>query len=593
MNTPSLHLRWLVKMLKKRLSSKAFILLLSVVIGFFSALAAIFLKSSVAFLHGLLQNDNSFDYTNYLSLMFPIAGIGLAVFLKKWVLRDSIKHNVTAILHAISKRNSLMRTHKVFSSVTGGIFTAGFGGSIGLEAPIISSGSAIGSNLGRILNLDYKTVTLMLACGAAGGVSAIFHTPITAVVFALEVLLIDLTQFTLIPLLLSSITGSVISKILQEPELIFDHKSLDNYDSLYVPYYIVFGIVAGILAVYFTRVYLKIESRFERVGRVRNKLLLGGSIIGLLILIFPPLYGEGFRTIELLLTGNPEIILRDSPLAYWSTNAWAILLFISALALIKVIATAITIGAGGIGGIFAPSLFTGALSGYLFAFSLNLTGWFHTLSTRNFTLVGMAAVLGGVLHAPLTGVFLIAEITGGYMLMVPLMLTSTIAIITVKYLQPNSIITIQLAAKGELITHHKDKAVLSLMEVSSVLETDLSPIHIKAKLGDLVEVISKSKRNLFPVIDDANKLKGIIYLDDVRENMFVRELYNKIKVINLMHPIEFQVETSDTMDVVMQKFKKHGVWNLPVTQKGKYIGFVSKSKIFNVYRQLLVDISSE
>lgn len=575
------------------ISDRSYIFVLSVLIGIFSALSAILLKRGVAFLHETLQHRNRFDYTDYIALIFPIIGIGLTVVLKKWVLRDTIKHNITSILHAISRRNSLMRTHKVLSSLTGGVLTAGFGGSVGLEAPIISSGSAIGSNLGRVLRLDYKTITLMLACGATGAMSAIFHTPITAVVFALEVLLIDLSQFTLIPLLLSSISGSLVSKILQDPELIFNSKSVDNYLSVNIPYFIVFGIVAGLLAVYFTRLYLYVEARFEKIGTSRKKLLIGSGAIGLLIILFPPLYGEGFRTIRLLLMGQPEMILQDSLLAAWSANIWAVLLFFSALALLKVIATAITIGAGGIGGIFAPSLFTGALGGYLFAFVLNQTQWFHTLSTRNFTLIGMAAVLGGVLQAPLTGVFLIAEITGGYMLMVPLMLTTTIAYITTKYLQPNSIITTQLATKGELITHHKDKAVLSLMEVSSVIETDLLPVDIDERLGHLVEVISKSKRNVFPVVNKQNELRGIIYLDDVREVMFQNELYNKLAVQELMKPILHAVETKDTMNQVMQKFKATKAWNLPVTQQGKYIGFVSKSKIFNVYRQLLVDLSSD
>lgn len=589
----NVYIRWFLIWRAQHMSERAFLLWMSVLLGILAALGSIFLKTAVAFLHTHLQHDQKFDFTDYLALAFPTVGIALTVALKKWVLRDNIKHNITAILYAISRRNSIMQWHKVFSSLVGGILTAGFGGSIGLEAPIISSGSSMGSNLARLLRVDYRSATLLLACGATGAMSAIFHTPITALVFALEVLLIDISQFTLIPLLLASISGALVSKIIQEPELVFELQHPQVYLSILTPFYVLFGIYTGLWAVYFTRVYVFFENKFERIARARHRLLIGGLGLGLLIFLFPPFYGEGFATIRHLLNNNLQPVLHNSLFAGYETKLWVLLIFLSLLAFLKIVATAGTIGAGGMGGIFAPALFTGAVSGYVFARLVNLLGFFTHLRPSHFVLVGMAAMLGGVLHAPLTGVFLIAEITGGYSLIVPLMLSTTVTYITVKYLQPDSIITVQLAAKGDLITHHKDKAVLHLMDMQRVIETDLKLIAPQQTLGQLVQLIAHSARNIFPVVDSKKQLHGVVYLDDVREIMFDKSQYDSVVVRNLMRPVEITVETSDHMAMVMQKFKQSGAWNLPVVQDGCYVGFVSKSKIFMVYRQLLVDISAD
>lgn len=573
----------------RRISDKYFVLILSVVVGMAAGVIALALKTGVFFFHNLLVNHR-FNYNDLLLLLYPSIGITLVVVFRKYILRDTIKHNISAILHAISKRNSLMRAHKIFSSVVGGILTAGFGGSIGLESPIISSGSALGSNLARLLRLNYKTVTLLLACGAAGAIAAIFNTPIAAIVFALEVLLIDLTRFSLIPLLMSSASGAIVTKVFFKKDILFQFKLIDDFDVQSLPLYILLGIICGFISYYFTVTFLFVEGRFEKIKRYRYRLLIGGAVLGLLVFLFPPLYGEGYDMIKHILAGEQMEMFNSSLYSSIGDSVWLVTLFFVMIIILKVIATATTLGAGGIGGVFAPSVFTGCFTGFTFTSIFNAMGF--NLSQSNFALVGMSGMLAGVLHAPLTGVFLIAEITSGYDLIVPLMITSAIAFITSKYLEPNSIVTMQLAKKGELITHHKDKAVLTFMELSSVIETDLISIEPDKNLSDLVKVIAKSKRNLFPVVDYNNELVGIVLLDNVREIMFDNTMYNT-SVSNLMVMPPDYILSSDSMERVMNKFRETNAWNLPVLDDGKYVGFVSKSKLFTAYRNLLIEISEE
>lgn len=578
----------------RHISERNFIFILSLVVGIASGLTALALKTGVFHLRELLLNDIKFDYHNFLMLLYPTIGIALTVFMKQIVLKDSIKHNISSILHAISKRNSLMRMHKIVSSMIGGILTAGFGGSIGLESPIISSGSAIGSNLGRVLHLNYKSVTLLLACGAAGAIAAIFNTPIAAIVFVFEVLLLDLTRFSLIPLLISSSSGAVLTRIFYEEEILFDFTVIDKFTINDIGFFALFAVVSAFVSLYFTKMFLFMEHKYEVFVKPSRRLLFGALVLGLMIFLFPPLFGEGFETIKSLLSGNHSQILNNSP--YYpllsNDNHIILIIFFSILCLVKVIATVTTIGAGGIGGIFAPSLFTGAISGFLFAYTLN--AFFDlNLSVSNFILVGMSCTLGGVLHAPLTGIFLIAEITSGYELIVPLMIATTITFIMVKYVEPDSIVTKQLAAKGELITHNKDKAVLTFMELKTVIERDFRTIGIDATLGDLVNEIAQSKRDIFPVLDSEQKLAGIVHLSDIRDIMFNIKLYEETSVRNLMVIPPALITSEDTMEIVMKKFKKTDAWNLPVVDKGKYVGFVSKSKMFTVYRNLLVNLSEE
>ncbi len=577
---------------KRNLNTRSFIIILSVIIGITAGFSAILLKTAVFKMRGILLNEFQFDYYNFLILIYPTVGVFLTVLMKKFVIKDSVKHNITSILYSISKLNSRLKTHKLFSSIIGATLTAGFGGSIGLESPIISTGSAIGSNIGRVLHLNYKQITLLLACGASGAISAIFNTPIAGVIFAIEVLLIDMTRYSLIPLLMASVSGTITTKIFIDKEILFDVSIHDSFTLSVLPFYIIFAILSGMLSLYFTRIYLLIEGYFDKIQKTRNKILGGSLVLGVLIFLFPALWGEGFATIKHLLVSDYNFLINNSPFFEIQNNIVVIILFFSFLCLLKVFATAITIGAGGIGGIFAPSLFTGAINGFLFVFVLQTFG-IADLSVTNFVLVGMGAVLSGVLHAPLTAMFLIAEITSGYELIVPLMLTSTISFITVKYFEHNSIITMQIAKRGELITHHKDKAVLKFMNLHSVIETDLMTVPLNSNLRDLVKIISKSKRNIFPVISEGNLLAGIILLDDVRELMFNTDVYDTTLVRNLMQCPPSHIDIHDPMDTVMKKFNQSKAWNLPVIEEGKYVGFVSKSKMFSVYRQLLVDLSDD
>jgi CIC family chloride channel protein len=584
---PGRFLIWRVK----HVSSKSFILILSVIVGITSGLTALLLKTAVFKLRDFLIYGIEHEKSHLFLLVYPSIGIILTLILRKFIIRDSIKHNISSILHAISKRNSLMKAHKVFSSMLGGVFTAGFGGSIGLESPIISSGAAIGSNLGRILHLNYKQITLLLACGSAGAIAAIFNTPIAGIVFALEVLMIDLTRFSLIPLLMSSVSGAITTKLFYDKEILFEFAIRDAFTSNDIPFFILLGIVCGVVSVYFTKVFLYIEEKFENIKSHGYRLLIGGSIIGLLIFIFPPLFGEGFQSIKVVFEGNYSQLMEGTLFNSYRSSIPVLIVFFICLVMLKVVATASTLGAGGIGGIFAPSLFTGAIAGFLFAHILNLSG-FH-ISELNFALVGMGSVLGGVLSAPLTGIFLIAEITTGYELIVPLMLSTTISFVTVKFLVSDSIVTWQLARKGELITHHKDKAVLRFMNLSSVIEKDIKTISIDASLGELVKLISKSNRNIFPVVDKNETLLGIILLDQVREIMFQPDMYDNTYVRNLMISAPTYIEFGEAMEEVIRKFNDSNAWNLPVLEKGKYLGMVSKSKLFSAYRKQLLNITEE
>lgn len=575
---------------ERNIKQRNYILILSFIVGLAGGLVALVLKTSVFYLHGLLVQNKSFDEYNLLVFVYPFMGIALTFLFAKYLLRDSVKHNIAAILYAISKRNSLMEAHKIFSSILGGILTAGFGGSIGLESPIISSGASIGSNTGRILKLSYKEVTLLLSCGAAGAISAIFHTPLAAVVFAIEVLLIDLTRFSLIPLLIASVSGAIVTNVFFQDEILFEFILKDPYEVQHTIFYILLGILSGFASVYFTKIYFKVENYANKLSDFR-RLFVGGLILGVVIFLFPPLYGEGYQIIKAIFAENYAPLMKTNIHVGLENFHWFFYFFFIFLLILKPFAASITISSGGVGGIIAPSLFTGAIVGMIFSHSLNLLG-LH-ISESNFALVGMAGVLSGVLHAPLTGIFLIAETTKGYELIVPLMLTSTISFVTVKIFEPNSIFTFQLAKSGELITHHKDKAILTFMKLKSVIETDFTTVHVDSHLGDLVRLISKAKRNIFPVIDDDGILNGIILMDNIREIMFDKEMYESTPVSNLMILPPAYIGLNDTMKEVIEKFETTEAWNLPVIENAKYVGMVSKSKLFSAYRNLLLEISEE
>ena len=576
----------------RHINNQTFILILSVLVGITSGMTALILKTAVYRGREFLLEGIDWSYQNYLFFLYPMIGVGLTLIFRKYIIKDFIKHNITSLLHAISKRNSIVKFHKTYSSVIGSIITAGFGGSIGLESPIISSGAAIGSNVARNFHLNYKEITVLMACGASGAIAAIFNTPIAAIVFALEVLLIDLSRFSLIPLLMASVSGAITTKLFLDEDILIEFAITHAFDVKDIPFFILLGILSGFTSVYFTRMFLWIEDKFESIRLYRKRVLIGGLGLGILIFCFPALYGEGYNMVKSLIDGRLDEVFQSSMFENY-TNVWyMVVVFVGSMVILKVVAASITIGAGGIGGIFAPSVFTGAMLGFLFVFIYNHFQLGEPLSASNFTLVGMASVLGGVLHAPLTGIFLIAEITSGYELIVPLMLSTTISFITVKSLQKESIVTAQLAKKGELITHNKDQAVLRFMQLSKVIETDLKSIDEDATLGDLIKIISKSKRNIFPVVTEEGFLLGVVLLDEVREIMFNDEMY-ATPISNLMIMPPAYISYQDSMETVLKKFKETGAWNLPVIDNGKYVGFVSKSKLFSAYRQLLVRITAD
>lgn len=576
----------------KHIQHKHFVLFLSLLIGLFSGFSVVVIKNSVHLIKKLLTLSFVEEIHNYLFFLYPLVGLSLTLLFIKFVLRKPIGHGIPSALYAISQKNSIIKAYNMFASVIASAFTVGFGGSVGLEGPTVSTNAAIGSNVGQFFKLDYKTITLLVGCGAAGAMSGIFNAPIAALVFVLEVFMFDLTLASMIPFLMASVAAALSSRMMLGDEVLFDIVIKDRFITSDFPFYILLGVFTGLISVYFNKTFWWIEDLFEKIKLQRYRLLIGGALLGVLIFFVPPLYGEGFETIVSLLNGDYKEVVNHSLFFDQKDNLLLIIGLIFVLVLLKVVASAITFGAGGVGGVFAPSLFMGASSGFVFAKFLNYLG-FTNLSESNFTLVGMAGLIAGVLHAPLTALFLIAEITRGYELIIPLMITSAIAYLTSKYFVPHSVYNMQLAKRGELLTRHKDKAVLTLMKLHSEVEKDFNVLSPDLSLGEVVKVVAKSKRNLFPVVGEDGMLQGIITLDDIREIMFKPELYDEVYIQTLMTQPPTHVSSTDTMDEVMKKFTSTNAWNLPVIDDKKYVGFVSKSKLFNAYRKVLIDFSEE
>ncbi|MFQ3214118.1 MAG: CIC family chloride channel protein [Marivirga sp.] len=572
----------------KHISTKNFTIIISGIIGVVAGLAAVTLKESVHLLQSLLTYSFQDQFINYLYLSYPILGILLTVILSKYILKEKLGHGITDILYSISKKSSIVKRTKTFSRMLTSAITVGFGGSVGLEAPIVVTGSAIGSNIGRLVHLNYKQRTLLIGCGSAGAISAIFNSPIAGVIFSIEVILSEISINSFIPLLIASVCGALVSLTLLGDDVLFSFTLTDGFEAIDTPFYIFLGIFTGLVSLYFTRITNQVEHIVANIKGDLSRALLGGLALGLLIFILPPLYGEGYDSIKLLLNGRHEEILHNSLFFGEIDSVAFFIIFTFVVILIKPIATALTIGSGGSGGIFAPSLFIGGMTGYLFAYLINQTGIVDPISTSNFTLVGMSGVLSGVLHAPLTAIFLIAEITSGYTLFVPLMIVSAISYSTISYFEKYSIYTKPLIEKGDLIYHDKDRQVLSLIDLKKIIETDLLTIQPKAQLGELVDLVRFSKRNIFPVVNEDRELLGIVTLDDIREIMFDSESRKNIIIETLMHKPPTFVSQKESMQSVMIKFEKTGAWNLPVIDEGKYVGFVSKSRIFNAYRKKLI-----
>ena len=582
---------------ERHISEKHLVLLLSFFVGASSAAAAAILKSFIRFIQWIVEEQLIGDGHTWWYLITPIIGITLAALFVKYIVRDDISHGITKILYAISQRKSIIKAHNMWSSIIGSGLTIGFGGSVGAEAPIVLTGAAIGSNLAKAFRLDQKTMMLMIGCGAAGAIGGIFKAPIAGLVFTLEVLMMDLTMTSVAPLLISSVTATAISYILTGTDPMFPLDTAEPFMVNRIPWYLVLGVVCGLISLYFTRGMNKLEQWFKHTIRsMWAKLLIGGVVLSVLIYIFPPLYGEGYDVIRQLINGDSMSAIQNSPLEHneWAARNghWLLLTYFGFIVLFKIVASVATNGAGGVGGIFAPSLFMGAITGFLTARIMNMSGLM--VPEANFALVGMAGLMSGVMHAPLTGIFLIAELTGGYHLFMPLMIVSVISYLTIMLFEPHSLYAMRLAQKGELLTHNKDRNVLTLLKMDSVLETDFITIFPDMTLGELVKVISESHRNIFPVIDHEGHLKGILLLDEVRNIMFQPRLYKRFTVGQLMTSPAAVLSFDQPMEKVMEVFEDTGAWNLPVVdQDRRYLGFVSKSKIFNSYRHVLVHFSEE
>ncbi|WP_251968306.1 chloride channel protein [Parabacteroides sp. AD58] len=585
---------WFYKFLVWRannIKEKHFVLIVSFLVGICTAASAIILKNLIHFIQHLLSVNFEADQVNYLYLLYPVLGILLSGLFVKYVVRDDISHGVTKILYAISQRKSRIKPHNMWTSIVASSVTIGFGGSVGAEAPIVLTGAAIGSNLGRLFKMEQKTLMLLVGCGAAGAIAGIFKAPIAGLVFVIEVLMLDLTMTSVLPLLITSVTAATVSYIFTGTEAMFKFSQTEVFVIERIPYVILLGIFCGLVSLYFTRVMNWIEGEYRRYGTTYlRKFMMGGIMLSLLIFIFPPLYGEGYDTIGLLLNGQFAGLMDNSMFYPLNGSYFGIVIFLGLILLTKVFASSATNGGGGCGGIFAPSLYLGCIAGFIFAHVSNYFPFTMYLSEKNFALLGMAGIMSGVMHAPLTGVFLIAELTGGYDLFLPLMIVSIGSYITILMFEPHSIYSMRLAQKGELLTHHKDKAVLTLLSADNVIERDFQIVSPEMTLGDMVKVIARSSRNTFPVVDDRGILLGIVLLDNIRNIMFRPELYNRFRVSKFMVSAPAKIVVNTPMDQIMQIFDDTKAWNLPVVDEtGRYMGFMSKSKIFNSYREVLVD----
>ncbi len=577
--------------LTRRLNDNQIMMILAVVVGICAGLATYVFEVLLYAIKNGLTNWFPVDSAHFLYLIYPIVGVILATLFVKYIVRDNIAEGVTRVLYAMSQRDSNIARHNCWTSVVGGAATIGFGGSVGPEAPIVLTGAAIGSNIGRLVRLNYKHLTLLLCCGAGAALAAIFKAPITGVVFVLEILMLDITAGSVIPLLIASITATTMAFMLRgfDPILAVVLAPSDAFELWQIPLYILLGGLCGVMSWYFTSMNAYIGGIFRKFDKQYKKWLLGGAILGVLIFVFPPLYGEGYEGLTTLMHGKAEELFNNSLFYRFSHIEWVVILFIVATMLFKTVAMAATTAAGGVGGTFAPSLFVGGFTGATLALICNAL--FHwNVPIVSFTLVGMAGVMSGVMNAPLTSIFLIAELSSGYGLFIPLMITACISFTVDYYLNPDSIYTKQLRQKGELLTHDKDQSVFVFLKLEELMETDFLRIKEGFTLGDIVHIIATAHRNIFPVIDNFGVLLGVVQLDDLRRDMFNREKYgNPISHYMIQPPDRILVHES--IQSVMAKFDDKHTWMLPVVDKqGRYLGFISKSRILNAYRQQLVKI---
>ena len=576
----------------RNISHRTFTQLMSVLVGFLAGLASVTLKNTTYFIESSLEKGVLFLSTE-LYFILPILGLTLVYLYVKYIHREKLEHAISSILFALSRNQGIISAKKIVTPLVTAPLTVGFGGSVGLLGPAVATGAALSSNVSRLMHINSKDRSLLIACASAGAIASIFQAPIAAIIFAVEVFSLDLTMLSMLPLLLASISGVLTSYFFLGDETLFNFAVEEAFQVKDTVYYILLGMGTAVASVYFTKMYFRIMDFFKRFKSPKYKLLVGGLGIGVMLYFIPPLYGEGFGFINNLLEGNHLAALGATPFDDYTDQIWVVIGLLFGITIFKAVAMTTTFAAGGAGGIFIPTMVMGSALGNVVAKVLNNLGLGISVSEANFTLVGMAGLIAGVLHAPLTAIFLIAEITGGYDLFVPLMISAAMSYLIAKNTLDHSIYTRQLAAIGALISHDKDQTVLSMMDLDEVVETDFREVHQEMTLGEMLhQSVAKSTRNIFPVIDSEGKLKGIVLLDDVREFMFDVTMYDRIYVDSFMQvPPELIFYGTDTMQVVMKKFHDSGAWNLPVIKEGRYLGFVSKSKLLTAYRRKLINFA--
>ena len=568
--------------------------ILALFVGVSCGFAAVTLKLAIKYIHHFLTSWFGGEVAySFLYLIYPGVGMLLAMLFVKYVVKDNIGHGVTKVLQAVSKNESKIKPHNMWSSMVASSVTIGFGGSVGAEAPIVYTGAAIGSNVARYMGLSYKNMTILLGCGAAGAVAGIFKAPLAGVLFTLEILLFNISMSSILPLLLSTISATVVSYILLGDKPPFECTitpfALDN-----IPFYLILALFCAGCSVYFTRMTLWLEDKVKSIERPMARWAVSAGCLGLLIFLFPPLFGEGYECLHEFLNGGMVDLEGQTVLAFFLRKAWLVPVFFLLVLLLKVFSMSFTNAGGGVGGTFGPTLFIGAIAGFVVSRTINLIGGAGMVPEQNFVLVGMAGLMAGVMQAPMTAIFLIADMTGGYDLLIPLILTSTISYAVTRSVEPYSIYTKRIAKRGELLTHDSDQAVLTLLKTSDLIESDFMTIRIDATLGDLVENVANSSRNIYPVLDSRNHFQGYVSLEDIRHDMFKHEQYDSLHVYNFMKSAPAYVYIDEKMDSVMKKFEQTEAWNLPVVDHDRtYVGFVSKSKIFSAYREQLKQVSHD
>ena len=575
----------------KFISERQFVYALSILVGLLAGLGTAVLKNLTFFIENVIEGKFIKDFHYSLYFIFPIIGLVLVYYIKKKIIKKEIGHGISTTLHAVSKRNGIIEKYKMYASLITAPITVGFGGSAGLQGPAVSTGAALGSYVAQLFHMNSKTRMLLIGCATAGAMSSMFKAPVAAIIFAVEIFSLDLAFASLVPLLLASVSAVITSYFFFEKDALFGFELVDAFQIKDILYYVILGFGTGVASVYFSKIYFRITNFFKRIKKPIHKLIIGGFAIGIMLYLIPPLYGEGYGLINNLLNGNTAEALKDIPYKVDLTNIWIVIGFLFLIAIFKAIAMTTTFAAGGVGGIFIPTLFMGSALGNVFAKVINTLG--GNVSESNFTLIGMTGLMAGVLHAPLTAIFLIAEITGGYELFVPLMLVAAISFAFTKYFIANSIYTTELAAKGELITHNKDKNVLMMMKIDRLIEKNFKAVNPDMLLGEmLTKAVAKSTRNIFPVINKEKQFLGIVLLDDIRSFMFDTEMYNSITVETFMKSAPEIIFYDDSVEEIMRKFKTSDAWNLPVIKDEKYLGFISKSKLLTAYRNKLIEVTS-